>query len=211
MTEYCNFRYIKESKERTETVEFDIHENGQYITTCFVAVRYILQHRVTTHPCKNCDNLKLSDRAVVEVLKVAKKARDAVKYSGKQKTLDEWGNSYMNLDEYLAIGDKVDEALVDMQMNCVPPRSLSYGYLQVGEPYADALDERNNKGCYRATYTTFHKKSDKDYQGWVYAGHCFAGENINRLPEKDVVRSMLREFEAKLANFEVWGGDNHGA
>lgn len=75
--------------------------------------------------------------------------------------------------EYAKIGDIVDETVVDHFMNVMPPRAMSYGYLQMGEPYSHRYDiDRRLK----PTYMTFAKCDGI----WRYYGHCFAFETINR-------------------------------
>ena len=198
------YRYHRGGLNCSESVEFDIVKRGSYVTTCVVSVRMLLCG-IKTHPCGNGDDIKLNDSVALEVLTLVKRERDIIKYSGKPKTLVGWRDSGLHLDEYLAVGDEVDEALVDEQMNCVPPRSHKPGYLQVGEVYTDALDDRSEPDRYRPTYTTFHVKNEAGRRYWIYAGHCFTNEDVNRVPEKDVVGGMLRELKKKL------GGDNDDA
>lgn len=61
------------------------------------------------------------------------------------KTLDDWrkfsdrtgkGSIY----DYLRKGDIVSEDIVDNFMDMLPPRAMSYGYLQVGEPHSHVYD-----------------------------------------------------------------------
>lgn len=185
-----NYRYYRPIGNNAEAVEFDVVRKGKYVTTCVVNVQLLL-FGIKTHPCGNGDDVKLTDHEMAEVLKVIKRERDAVKYSGELKTFEGWGNSGLNLGDYLAVGDEVDEALIDQQMGCVPPRNHRAGYMQVGEPYTDAVDDN---GLYRPTYATFHNRNESGSSFWIYAGHCFAGEDVNRVPEKDVAGAMLKKF-----------------
>ena len=187
------YRYYKGSRTSAEVIEFDLAQDGVYETTCVVNIRLLLCG-IKTHPCGNGDDYILNAQETLEILHVLKAERDAVQYSGEQKTLDGWGNSGLNLDEYLAVGDGVSEDLVFQQMNCVPPRSHKAGYLQVGEPYANAWDKSDGAGRYRPTYDTFHMKYADGCQYWIYAGHCFSGQDVNRIPNKDTVGRALHAF-----------------
>ena len=94
------------------------------------------------------------------------------------KTLDDWceftdrtgkGSIY----DYLNKGDIVSEDIVDNFMDMLPPRAMSYGYLQVGEPYNHVYDIDRRL---RPTYMTFAKCDGI----WRYYGNCFAYETIDR-------------------------------
>ena len=190
-----DYRYYKGGEKCDEAVEFDLinTRNKQYETTCVVSVRRMLDG-FRTHPCGDGRDLKLDDKTAMLVLEAIKAGRDAIKFSGKPKSLAGWYGSGLNLDEYLAVGDEVDEDLVNEQMNCVPPHVMKAGYLQVGEPYADALDERSEPERYRPVYATLAM----DGLRWLYMGHCFTGDTVNRIPERDVAGGMLRELRIKL-------------
>jgi len=190
------YRYSPGCQSNAESIDFDIFRNDVYETTCVVSVRLLLCG-IRTFPCGNGDDFKLSDFTMMEVLDFLKTNRDAIKYGDSQKikTLPDWRGSGLHLDEFLYVGCEVDEALVDDQLNCVPPRSHKAGYVQVGEPYADAFDTRDGQERYRPTYATFHKKTKDGRSVWIYAGHCFADDDVNRVPEKDVPGSMLRKLK----------------
>ena len=189
------YRYYKASRNNAEIIDFDLQEDGCYSTTCVVNVRLLLCG-IKTHPCGNGDDYMLNDQETLAILKVLKVERDAVQHSGTPKTLDGWRNSGLNLDEYLAVGDEVSEDLVYEQMNCVPPRVRKPGYLQVGEPYTDAWDESDGSGQYRPTYATFHMKSNRGRQYWIYAGYCFLDQDVNQVPNKDAVGKMIQAILA---------------
>lgn len=70
-------------------------------------------------------------------------------------------------------GDTVDEQIVNDFRDCVPPASMSSGYLQVGEAYDHMVDEN---GRWRPTFMTFAFKDGV----WVYCGCCFHGEAVHR-------------------------------
>lgn len=77
-------------------------------------------------------------------------------------------------DDYAKPGDLVDEAVYENFLNILPPRSMSGGYLQVGEPYSHRDNPRTGK--YQATYMTFTWVREGI---WRYCGNCFAGETNN--------------------------------
>lgn len=94
------------------------------------------------------------------------------------KTLDGWcefsdRTGKESIYDYLRVGDIVSEDIVDNFMNMLPPRAMSYGYLQVGEPYNHVYDISR---ALRATYMTFAKCDGH----WRYYGNCFAYETIDR-------------------------------
>lgn len=77
------------------------------------------------------------------------------------KTYKDWKG---NLNEYLQIGDLVDEEMVDYFIDVLPPACMNGRCIQMGEPY----DHVNG----RPTFATLKKTPE----GWAYAGHCFRGE-----------------------------------
>jgi hypothetical protein len=189
------YRYCKASRNNHEAVEFDIFKNGNYQTTCVVNVRLLL-NGIMTHPCGDGNDFKLNKHTALEVLDVIKSARDAMKYSdsAQPKTLAEWKNSGLYLDEFLYVGCEVDMALAMNQLDCVPPHIHRNDYFQVGEAYGDALDERDGIESYKPIYATFHMRQKENRTFWVYVGHCFSGEDVNRVPEKDAAGVMMREL-----------------
>ena len=79
------------------------------------------------------------------------------------KTYADWKG---NLDEYLRIGDLVDEDMHDYFLNVLPPASMSGGIVQIGEPASHVNG--------RATYATL--KWSADDKSWMYVGECHRGE-----------------------------------
>lgn len=78
------------------------------------------------------------------------------------KTYKGWGNSTAKtIYEYLAVGDEVDEEMIDYFRDILPPATISTFILQVGEA-SDHIDGR-------ATFMTFKKENGK----WIYKGDCF--------------------------------------
>lgn len=73
-----------------------------------------------------------------------------------------------NLDDFLQIGDLVDEEMAEHFINVLPPACWTDSIIQVGEPH--------NHVDGRATYATLKRTVD----GWAYAGNCYrrATENI---------------------------------
>ena len=98
--------------------------------------------------------------------------------STKMKTLEGWygfadrtgkGSIY----DYLNKGDIVSEDIVDNFRDMLPPKAMSYGYLQIGEPYSHVYDADHRL---RPTFMTFAKCDGI----WRYYGNCFAYETIDR-------------------------------
>ena len=56
-------------------------------------------------------------------------------------------------DAYAKPGDLVDEGVYENFLDALPPRSLSFGYLQMGEPHSSRLNPKTGK--YEMTYLTF--------------------------------------------------------
>ena len=92
-------------------------------------------------------------------------------YEYKVKDHSDWLSDF-NKD--FQPGDYVDQEIVDYFRDVLPPRNMSWGYLQVGEPYSHVPDQ---DGRYRATYNTFTKSAPGV---WLYRGHCIAGETKHR-------------------------------
>lgn len=81
-----------------------------------------------------------------------------------------------NFDSGIArVGDLVTRQVVDGYMNVLPPTSMRYDCAQLGEPYSHMKDPAS--GRIMATYMTFRCVAS---DVWMYCGHCFAGENIER-------------------------------
>lgn len=190
------YRYIRGSRCCAEVVEFDICKpSGQYITTCVVNANKLI-YGIKTHPCGNGDDVTLNNKTALEVLRLIQKERNAVKYSGKVKTLEGWRTSGLDLGDYLAIGDEVDEALYDEQMGCVPPHAMRESCSQVGEPYSETQAEN---GKLQATWTTFCKKGGK----WHYVGQCFSGETVSRHKERDRVKEAMQAIKKRRVSSDA--------
>ncbi|MDP2843757.1 hypothetical protein [uncultured Acetobacterium sp.] len=101
------------------------------------------------------------------------------------KTLDGWcefsdRTGKESIHDYLNFGDIVSEDVVDNFMDMLPPRAMSYGYLQVGEAYDHIYD---TDGRLRAIYLTFAK-----YNGqWRYYGNCFAWDTVDKTGSSGII------------------------
>ncbi|MGC5326994.1 hypothetical protein [Brevibacillus sp. SYSU BS000544] len=80
------------------------------------------------------------------------------------KCLRDWKGS---LNEYLSIGDLVDDEFVDHFLNVMPPACWTSQVIQLGEPHSHI----NGK----ATFATLKRTPE----GWRYAGHCYRGQTTN--------------------------------
>lgn len=81
------------------------------------------------------------------------------------KTYKGWN---CNMDEYLQIGDLVDEEMADYFIEVLPPATFTSSLRQIGEPYSHVDG--------RATYSTLYRTEN----GWMYMGHCHRGEIENK-------------------------------
>ena len=88
------------------------------------------------------------------------------------KTYKNWNGS---LNEYLQVGDRVDEEMVKYFINTLPPATLNGECIQMGEPYGNV----NGK----ATFATLRNIGN----GWEYAGNCHIGEIEEPQEEQDTV------------------------
>lgn len=83
------------------------------------------------------------------------------------KSYKEWINSETKtIDEYLNVGDEVDEEMIDYFRDILPPATCNFKMLQVGEP--------SNHVNGQAIYMTFEKEGDK----WIFKGDCFKGGGV---------------------------------
>ena len=77
------------------------------------------------------------------------------------------------------IGDYVDADVVMDGMDCLPPACMRVSCAQIGEPYSHRQDPETGK--WRATYSTFKCVEGDFCKGvWVWCGHCFYGETVER-------------------------------
>lgn len=71
----------------------------------------------------------------------------------KIKTLEEWKESGKDWDRFCEPGDLVGEDVYWHFLEALPPRSMGYGYLQMGEPHDSRLNPKTGKSA--STYMTF--------------------------------------------------------
>lgn len=91
------------------------------------------------------------------------------------KTIQGWSySSQSNWEGYVKPGDLVDESVYNYFLDIMPPRTMSHGYLQVGEPCNYRFNQRTKK--YEATYITFICVEKGIYK---YCGNCFEGQTEN--------------------------------
>jgi hypothetical protein len=98
----------------------------------------------------------------------AMEVEDAAEANRAIKTLEQWNKSRQTLDEFLQVGDVVDDAMADYFVGVLPPACMTGHIVQIGEPVSDVGG--------RPTYATLHRA----YVGmpWVYAGNCHRGQFI---------------------------------
>jgi hypothetical protein len=96
----------------------------------------------------------------------AMEVANAAKAHRTIKTLDQWNKCRQTLDEFLQIGDAVDDEMADYFVGVLPPACMTGQVVQIGEPVSDVDG--------RPTYATLHRA----YVGrpWVYVGNCHRGE-----------------------------------
>lgn len=82
------------------------------------------------------------------------------------KTYANWKGS---LNDYLEIGDQVDEEMYNHFINVLPPATFNSYLVQIGEPYSISKENKS-------TYLTLERIEGK----WIYKGTCHRGDNINQ-------------------------------
>lgn len=98
-------------------------------------------------------------------------------HNGKRVYNMDW---WVTLDAF-AIGDYVEEKIVDDLMDSLWPACMRSDCMQLGEPHSSRIDEN---GKVRDTYCTFKKVAEGIYE---YCGDCFRGENVKRGKELSYV------------------------
>ncbi|WP_417301078.1 hypothetical protein [Enterocloster sp.] len=97
---------------------------------------------------------------------------------GWEKFADEHSGENTDWDAYCKPGDTVGEDVYDYFLNILPPRHLSQGLMQVGEPHSHMMNPETGK--YQATYATFETIGKSDGAIFYrYCGNCFAGSTKN--------------------------------
>lgn len=92
------------------------------------------------------------------------------------KTMEGWRQLRCPIDEYLEIGDAVDEEIYFHFLNILPPMIDGTYLFQLIEPHSDVNG--------RDTFFTLQKYERGGY--WHFKGYCFRGEN-------EAVEPMVRE------------------
>ena len=100
------------------------------------------------------------------------------------KTLQGWRGTG-DLENYLQIGDEVDDSLVRYFVNVLPPACDRSNLVQMGEPYSHVNG--------RPTFATISVVEGK----WTYRGHCHRYETIQPIPKIWVDPEGLTEFLMK--------------
>lgn len=77
------------------------------------------------------------------------------------KTKEQWDNSGQTLEEFLVVGDEVDDAMADYFTGVLFPACMSNRVIQIGEPYT-----HNSKG--QPMFETLCKGENSP--NWIYAG-----------------------------------------
>lgn len=83
-----------------------------------------------------------------------------------KKTYKEWVDSKVCFSSFVKEGDVVDEAIVDYFVEVLPPVTMNFTMVQMGEPY-DMVGGRNR-------YLTLEKVKNE----WVYTGKKFRGGKL---------------------------------
>lgn len=107
----------------------------------------------------------------------------------KKLKLEDWSND-ITLNKLLTVGDVIDEKFYNLLVNSVPPKTYNQNLFQMGEMY-DFCE--NEAGKMQPTYMTFTK--DKESEGWIYQGACFANEIKNRHPEFEINHMEMGTYE----------------
>lgn len=107
---------------------------------------------------------------------------------------DEHKGENTDWDSYCKPGDLVSEDVYEHFLNILPPRTMSGGMLQVGEPSSTAINPATNKPQF--TYATFFEFGKVEGYGMVYefCGNCFAGqtEDVSIYREYETIRDFLK-------------------
>ncbi len=103
-----------------------------------------------------------------------RKLKDCREYNGKKV----YNQSWYYGPSALAVGDLVEENIVDDIINALPPACMRSDCVQLGEPAGMTLDESGN---IRSTFYTFKRVADDVFE---YCGECIRGRNSNSCKEE---------------------------
>lgn len=179
--DYIYFWPILFSDDRIEDIVSEYFVRNE---TAYVRLKYgeqVVEVNVTRlqNGCKYFENergekIKLGLPQIYSVLQTAVIAQSEIKYNGKPKTMEEWNSSGITeFDDYVGLGDEVDEEIVDNYLGLVPPACHTKRLVQMGDP-VEHLPNAN--GRYEAVYMTFEKVDGK----WYYRGYCFQCDTRNK-------------------------------
>lgn len=183
-------RYYQRTENGAEYIEFDVISSSGQATV--VISTELLLCGIKTFTCGNGDNIILTPQHRIKVLEFLEEQRAKTREVGV-KTLEGWmASSCGSFVDYVFVGDEVDEGFVEYFRDSMPPRSMSPGYLQAGEPYNQ---EQDKNGRWRSTYTTFVQNGPK----WTYVGECFTGETMNRVKMKSRVQQAIEKIRKELS------------
>ena len=101
-------------------------------------------------------------------------------------------SNYEMLTDYLRLGDKVDEELLNHLIDQLQPKTLTGEMIQIGGAYS-----ANNNG--RATYITFAR--DVPLGDWFYRGACTIGSTMNE--EREFEEFDMSDIEEDLEQEET--------
>lgn len=181
---FCNsfgFLPIRFTENETGEIKtaFGTTETGSYVLLqdgddeIKVDIESFLSH-LLTFPNQHKEPVRLNPGQIFAVLQCFICKSNLCRNSENHKTLDEWTTSGMpNFDWFAKPGDIVDEAIYQNFLNILPPAAMSYGYLQVGEPFDHVPDENGN---WKPIFMTFAQE-DKE---WRYLGYCFLHGTENK-------------------------------
>lgn len=183
---------IKTRMEELLTFPITRPETGEQ-TECIVRVPLLMLYpAIRKFPCTDGNSVILSKAQLLELLHEVKKAQAEIA-SSTPKTLKTWEDSGLDLIEFVSVGDKVGEDIVDYFLNVLPPIVNYSNLLQVSEPYSSEVCE--NGGC-KDTFLTFRKEKDGN---WYFCGACFPYEHVNRAD----IRPRIDRILDKIARDEI--------
>ena len=179
--DYIYFWPILFSDDRIEDIvsEYFVRNKTAYVRLKYGEQTVEVDISQLQNGCKYFKNecgekIKLGLSQIYSVLQAAMIVQNEIKYNGKPKTMEEWESSGITaFDDYVALGDEVDEEIVDNYLGMVPPACHSKRLMQMGE-----ADQHlpNANGSYKATYMTFEKSDGQ----WYYRGYCFLCDTRNK-------------------------------
>lgn len=186
------YRYKRGTRTRDEAVEFDVIEDGKFVTTCTVEVDRLLCN-IKDFPCANGRRVQLTPKQKLEILEAIQTEREKIRDSYRVKTLAGWRESGLrNFESFCRPGDEVDDAMVEYFVNAQTPTLHGGTLVQDGEVYSYAQHENHRA---RPTFATFHRVRDNL---WTFEGYCFKGERINRETGPSLLKQRIAEARKEI-------------